>query len=120
MTHLHITAWALALILFLVAYFLQKQGKEKPAKIVQMILRLDYLLVLYSGGDLLTNYSSVSGAMLGEVITKVVAGILVIAALEMILVKGAKGKSTTVWWIILLIALIIAMVLGFVRLPLTV
>ncbi|MDY0396057.1 DUF1516 family protein [Virgibacillus halophilus] len=41
-------------------------GKGKGAKILQMILRLDYLLILYSGGALLSWYfKNVSGAILG-------------------------------------------------------
>jgi uncharacterized membrane protein SirB2 len=120
-THLHITSWVLALILFIVALMLSKQqGKEKAAKIVQMILRLDYLLILYSGGDLLhqlTTVVDVSGALLGELIVKVIAGVLVIAGMEMVLVKGRKGKPTRVWWIVLVVALVLAVVLGFGRLP---
>lgn len=120
MTHLHITSWALALILFIVALVLIKQGKAKPAKIVQMILRLDYLLILYSGGDLLAEGWTLYENYLGEIIVKVIAGILVIAGLEMILAKMSKKQSATVGWIVLLVALIIAIVLGFFRLPLSV
>ena len=113
-THLHITAWVLALILLIVVLILHKQGKG--AKIVQMILRLDYLLILYSGGDLLANYIK-GGNMLGEAIAKGVAGLWVIVALEMISVKTAKGKPAKSWWIQLVIAFLITLILGFGRLP---
>ncbi|MDY0406200.1 YisL family protein [Virgibacillus sp. 179-BFC.A HS] len=115
-THLHITAWALALILFLIILMLRK---GKGAKVLQMILRLDYLLILYSGGSLLSYYfQNASGAVLGEAIVKGLAGLWVIVALEMISVKTTKGKPAKSWWIQLLIALIITLILGFGRLPL--
>ncbi|MEC5423644.1 YisL family protein [Virgibacillus sp. C22-A2] len=119
MTHMHITAWVLALILFIVALMMYKQGKAKPAKIVHMILRLDYLFILYTGGSLITNYFTTEGlsSYMPEAIVKALAGVWVIAALEMILVKGGKGKQVKSMWIQLLIALVITLVLGFWRLP---
>ncbi|RKQ31312.1 YisL family protein [Oceanobacillus halophilus] len=118
MTHMHITSWVLGFILFAVALVLLNQGKEKPAKIVQMILRLDYLFILYTGGDLIGGYfASIQMPLFAEAITKAVAGIWLIAAMELILVKKAKGKPVKSWWIQFIIALIIVMVLGFVRLP---
>ncbi|GAA0491603.1 YisL family protein [Salinibacillus aidingensis] len=114
MTHLHITAWVLALILFaIVLAFSNQSGKEKPAKILHMILRLDYLLILYSGGDLFANY----GSMSGELIIKAIAGLWVIIAMEVIAVRKQKGGATKSWWTQLVIAFIIALVLGFGRLP---
>ncbi|MDY0396058.1 DUF1516 family protein [Virgibacillus halophilus] len=46
------------------------------------------------------------------------AGLWVIIALEMISVKKTKGKPAKSWWIQLIIALIITLILGFGRLPL--
>jgi hypothetical protein len=51
--HGHITGWVLALILFVVALFLLKSGKEKGAKIVKMILRVLYVLIFATGLGLL-------------------------------------------------------------------
>lgn len=116
-THLHITAWAIAIILLIVVLALRKSKNPKAAKIVHMILRLDYLLILYSGGELLT-YSSKH--FLGELIVKVLAGLWVIVSIEMIAVRSGKEKSTRGVWIQFLIAFIITLVLGFWRLPLTV
>ncbi|MFD1038991.1 YisL family protein [Virgibacillus byunsanensis] len=116
MTHMHITAWVLAFILFAVAYSMYQQEKGKPAKMVHMVLRLDYLFILYTGGDLIANYFNGSDLM-GEAIVKGIAGIWVIAALEMILVKTKKQKATKSWWIQLIIAIIITLILGFWRLP---
>ena len=113
---MHITSWVLALILFIIALVMYNQGKAKPAKILHMILRLVYLFILYTGGDLIAHYFS-SGNMLAEAIIKGLAGIWVIAAMEMILVRNNKGKSTKGVWIQFIIAFLITLILGFWRLP---
>ncbi|MEI3597553.1 MULTISPECIES: YisL family protein [unclassified Oceanobacillus] len=120
MLHMHVTSWILGLILFLVALFLYKQGNEKGGKIVHMILRLFYLIIIFTGGYLLfdvylANFSMPMGA---EAITKGLAGIWLIAAMEMLLVKTTKGKPVAGWWAQLIIALILVLVLGYIRLPL--
>ncbi|MUV36554.1 UPF0344 protein [Lentibacillus sp. JNUCC-1] len=115
-THLHVTSWVLALILLAVVVMLHKQGKAKAGKIVHMILRLDYLLILYSGGDLFANYMGDDLLMLA--IVKLLAGIWAIAAIEMIGVKTAKDKPAGSWWVQLVLAFIITLVLGFGFLPL--
>lgn len=117
MLHLHVTAWALGFVLFILALVLQ----GKAGKILQMILRLDYLLILYSGIHLLiavylTNFTMPLGV---EAITKGLAGIWLIAAMEMILVKKSKDQPVTKLWVQFFIALILVLVLGYVRLPLT-
>lgn len=121
MLHMHVTSWIAGLILLLVALVLYKGNNEKGAKIVHMILRLFYLLIIISGGYLLfdvylKNFTMPIGA---EAITKGVAGIWLIAAMEMLLVKTKKGKPTGAWWIQLVIALAIVLVLGYIRLPLS-
>ncbi|MGM8212648.1 YisL family protein [Virgibacillus sp. W0430] len=120
MAHLHITAWVLAVILVFIVSAFYGQEKTKQGKILHMILRLDYLLILYSGGSLLGTYiaNGVSGGMLGEVIVKVIAGLWAIVAMEMIGVKTKKSKPVKSWWIQFAIAAIIAIGLGFGRLPL--
>src|SRR5690625_1401991 len=86
MTHMHVTGWAVALILFIIALVMYNQGKAKPAKILHMILRLVYLFILYTGGDLIAHYFG-GNNLLPEAIVKGLAGIWVIAAMEMILVR---------------------------------
>jgi ABC-type transport system involved in cytochrome c biogenesis permease subunit len=113
MTHAHITAWFVAIILFLVALSFQKKGKDKPLRIVQMILRLFYLLILGTGLALLFSISTISPLY----IVKTVLGIWVIASLEMILVRGNKGESTRIFWIQGAVAFVLVVFLGF-KLPL--
>jgi len=112
MAHLHITAWVLAFILLFIVSSMYKSG-GKAAKPLHMILRLDYLIILYSGGSLFASYSNISG----ELIIKIIAGIWAIVAMEMITVRTNKGKATKSWWIQFAIAAIIAILLGFTRLP---
>lgn len=114
MAHIHITAWVIAFILLFVVTSMYKKGNNKPAKILHMILRLDYLLILYSGGSLFAEYANMSG----ELIIKVLAGIWTIVSIEMISVKTGKDKPVKSWWIQFVIAALIAIALGFGRLPL--
>ena len=117
MTHMHITAWVVGLILLLVSYAMYKTG-NKSGKILHMILRLVYLLIIITGFLLFINNTGVytnSAGILGEVIVKMIAGIWVIGA--MVLSKISKAKPAKSAWIQLIVALLIVLVLGFGRLP---
>lgn len=113
MAHLHITAWVVSFILLFVVVGFYKQGK-KQGKMLHMILRLDYLLILYSGGSLFAEYTKITG----ELIIKIIAGLLAIVAIEMITVKTNKQKSTKTWWIVFVVSALVAIILGFTRLHL--
>lgn len=104
MVHAHITAWLLAIILFFVAVSLQKGGNEKGAKIVHMILRVFYILIILSGGMILT--------MWGMHLLKAAVGIWVIGAMEMVLIKMKKQEKATGAWTQLIIALVLVFYLG--------
>ncbi|MBM7620689.1 putative membrane protein SirB2 [Bacillus tianshenii] len=108
MTHAHISTWAVALILFVVAIALQKSGKAKGAKIVSMVLRLFYILIVATGVLLLWNIN-----LTGDYIVKGLMGIVVIGLMEMISVRTRKGKSTTVLWVIFAAAFAYVLYLGF-------
>lgn len=113
-THAHITAWVLALVLFFVANSLHKSGKAKAAKIVHMILRVLYIIVFATGGMLVHTLFSMQPV---EYIAKVLIGLWVIAAMEMVLVRTVKGKSTKSLWIQFYVAVVLVILLGL-RLPL--
>ncbi|MYL32287.1 DUF1516 family protein [Pontibacillus yanchengensis] len=117
-THLHITSWVLALVLLGLSTWFYRFGKQKQGKITHMVLRLDYLLILYSGGSLLGGYfgGDTSGYMI-ELIVKVISGLWVIYAMEMILIRSNKQHGTRSGWIQFWIAIVLALVLGFGRLP---
>ncbi|SDP53461.1 YisL family protein [Halobacillus aidingensis] len=113
MAHLHITSWVIAFVLVGLVTMFTRKGSEKAAKISHMILRLFYLLILYSGGSLFASYAEYGPL----VIIKLLVGLWVIASMEMVAVKYKKKKPTGTWWAQLVIAGIIAIVLGFGFLP---
>lgn len=111
MTHAHITAWAIALILFFVALSLQKSRSPK-AKMVQMILRVFYLLIVATGGMLLHALATLPALY----IVKALIGLWVIGAMEMILASVKKEKSAKAGWIQFAIAFLLVLYLGL-KLP---
>ncbi|WP_079508036.1 YisL family protein [Mesobacillus jeotgali] len=108
MIHAHMTAWFLALVLFFVALGLHKSGKEKGAKIVQMVLRLFYVLILLTGFGLL--FSININIMY---VLKAAVGLWVIAMLEMILIRTRKNEKASVLWIQFIVAVLLVLYLGF-------
>lgn len=111
MTHAHITTWVVALILFVAAIALQAKGNEKT-KMVHMMLRLFYVLIIATGAWILHTMSSFPALY----IVKVIVGLWVIGTMEMILIRTAKGKNTNVLWLQFIVAFVVALYLGF-KLP---
>jgi len=100
--------------LFIVAVFLHKAGNKKATNIVQMILRVFYLLIIATGVTLFAKHSSFNPALYG---IKFLFGLVVIAMMEMVLIRLKLGKKTGLFWSILIIAFIITFYLG-AKLPL--
>ncbi|WP_349410195.1 YisL family protein [Pseudalkalibacillus sp. SCS-8] len=111
MIHAHVSSWAVALILFIVSYFLLKAGKEKGHKIVNMILRLFYVLILVTGGYMVVLY--MTGGFQAWVILKALFGIIVIGGMEAVIGKTKRGASAGGMWLMLLISFIIVLYLGY-------
>src|SRR5690625_6095151 len=78
--HLHITAWVIAFILLFVVTSLYRKDNMKTGKILHMILRLDYLIILFFGGSLFFDYSK----YLGELFIIVIVGFWTIFVFVMI------------------------------------
>lgn len=112
-TDAHITTWVLTLILFLIALGLNKSGKAKGFKILQMIIRVFYLLIILTGGMLLFSVYHISLLY----ILKAVVGLWIISLFELILIKTGKKERTTVVWTQFVIAFLLVLYLGF-KLPL--
>lgn len=110
MIHMHITAWALGIILFFVAYSMYTSGKQ--AKGIHMVVRLLYILIIASG---LLVYKGVNWMPMLYGI-KMLVGVWVIASMEMVLVKASKRKATGAFWTQFVIAFLIVLYLGL-RLP---
>jgi hypothetical protein len=116
MIHAHVTAWLLALILFLVALSLHKNGKAKGFKIVQMILRVLYLVIIATGAGLLFSVFRIDVWY----ILKAVVGLWIIGLFEMILSRVADNRRTSTFWIQFVVAWVLVLYLGFVKLPLSI
>ncbi|MCW1926709.1 YisL family protein [Bhargavaea beijingensis] len=106
-THLHIFTWVVAVILFLAAAVMAKGSKGR--KIVHMILRLFYILVIISGAFLFFTWSSADAAMYG---VKFLLGVLTVGFMEMVLVRQNKDKPTTVFWVLFFISFLATMFIG--------
>lgn len=113
MVYEHILAWVLAFGLFFVAIALHKAGKDKGLKIVQMILRLFYLLIIVSGTIVLFSISNITFMY----ILKAAVGIWIISILELILVRMTKQQSTRLYWAQFVVSFSLVLYLGL-KLPL--
>lgn len=107
-THLHITTWVVAIVLFLVAALASK------SKGLHMALRLFYILIIITGGALFIEAMDYGMGMQYGI--KFILGILVIGMMEMVLVRQSKNKPTTVFWILFAIFLFAVLFYGF-KLP---
>lgn len=106
-THLHITTWVVAIVLFFIA-------AAKPNKGVHMALRLFYILVIITGGALFIEAMDYKQGMNYGI--KLLLGILVISMMEMVLVRMSKNKSTKLFWVLFAIFLFLTLFYGF-KLP---
>lgn len=109
----HITTWVLTLILFLIALSLNKSGKAKGFKILHMIIRVFYLLIILTGGMLLFSVYHITLLY----ILKAVVGLWIISLFELILIKSSKKERTTLAWTQFVVAFLLVLYLGF-KLPL--
>ncbi|MCA0969626.1 YisL family protein [Halobacillus litoralis] len=114
MAHLHITSWVLALVLVGLVTTFYRSEKKKAAKISHMILRVLYLVILFSGGWLFASYANYEVLLF----IKVLAGIWVIASMELVSIKLKKSEPAGTWWLSLTVAAIVAIILGWGFLPL--
>ncbi|WP_062047950.1 DUF1516 family protein [Bacillus sp. JCM 19034] len=82
----HRGSWAILLILFVVAFLLYKLRKDIGAKIVHMITRLFYIIMLVSGIGTLIGYQFPV-----VLIVKGILALILIYVMEMILVRTKKN-----------------------------
>lgn len=115
-THLHVGAWIVSIVLLLVVVFLYKQNNERVAKILSMILRLVYIVILITGIQLLWNYFSGSDQLVIALV-KSFAGLWLIGAMEIVIAKTSRNERAQSGWIQVVIAFALTLVLGFGVLP---
>ena len=88
MVHMHITAWALGLILFFVAYSLYSAGRKGKVYIWGFAIIIVTGFMLY-----MSIVKTATGSMHMWYGLKMLAGILVIGGMEMVLVKMSKTNQ---------------------------
>lgn len=123
MIHLHLTSIVLAIILFLVVYALYKKDSSdnnKVAKILHMVLRLFYLIIIASGLTFyVQNMDIISNA--GEHMSygfKVLFGILSVGLMEVALVRLKKqAAAANILTVVAIVLLAVTVGLG-ISLPL--
>ncbi|TKD71952.1 DUF1516 family protein [Pseudalkalibacillus hwajinpoensis] len=108
MLHAHYTAWGLTLILFMSSYFLMRAGKGKGQTITHMVLRIFYILTVASGMFLVVGYN-----FWGPSLVKAVVALWLIFSMEMILVRGVKGKTIWAFWLQFLFAFMLVFFYGY-------
>lgn len=106
MTHAHLTAIVLTIILFLVVLSLQKKGKN--IRVLQIVLRVMYLLIIVTGGMMLFSIYKMTFLY----VLKAVMGLVMIGLFEMILASNGKGNNKPVFWILFVVVLGILIYLG--------
>ncbi|SES04341.1 YisL family protein [Salisediminibacterium halotolerans] len=109
--HSHSLFWLIAVVLFgLIAVFISN-GKPKPAKIMQMSLRLMYVLLLVTGGIMLLMNFWWANAV------KAILAVWLIFVMEMTSTKMSKGlltaKQKPIWWGQFVIALAAVLYFGY-------
>ncbi|GAK11895.1 YisL family protein [Geomicrobium sp. JCM 19039] len=104
----HQGSWAFVAALFIVAYFLFTSHKNKPGKILHMILRLFFIIMLVSGVGMLFE--------MGWPLVYIVKGILavvMIGLMEMSLGKAKRGENGMGAFIGVIVLLVIVALMGF-------
>ena len=106
-THLHITTWAIALVLFFIAAL-----SSKKLTAVHMVLRVMYILIIITGGALFLEWRDKIAESSMNYDMKVLFGILVIGFMEMVLGRKGKGKPVNLFWILFAVVLLVTLYLG--------
>lgn len=101
--HTHASSWVILIILFLVSLFMTNN------KIPHMILRLFYLVMIFTGGYMLF----VQGGYNPAFHLKALCAILLIGMMEMVLVRRKKGKSFMPFLIALIVLLVVVVLIGY-------
>ncbi|PRO64876.1 YisL family protein [Alkalicoccus urumqiensis] len=111
MVHSHSLFWLIAFITFTLSVVFSGKGKAKPAKIMHMILRLCYILLLITG---------ISMIVMNFYWATFVKGLLafwLIFMMELIAVRSSKGilegRQKTTFWIGFAAAVTLVFIFGY-------
>ncbi|CAD2073258.1 DUF1516 family protein [Phocicoccus pinnipedialis] len=119
MIHLHLTAIFIAVILYiitLISYSKNPSSENKNGKIMHMVLRVVYLLILFSGLMIYVQNMDVISALGSHMMygIKVLCGLFSIALMEMSLVKLRKSGKGGMWLVITIGLIVVTFLLGAV------
>jgi len=104
----HQGAWALLIVAFLIAFFLYQAQKKTGGKIVAMILRLFYLIMVITGAGLLFQYGFPA-----HYLVKGIIAIVMIGFMEMALAKAKRGQKGITGFIVAVILAILVVIMGY-------
>ncbi|MCM3216655.1 DUF1516 family protein (plasmid) [Niallia circulans] len=105
---MHQGSWALLFILFFVTYFLYIKTKNRLATIMHMILRLFYVIMLFSGAGLVIAYDYVTFYVIKGIIA-----VIMVALMEISCVRAKKGKNNLYAFYSGSALLIVVVLMGF-------
>jgi peptidoglycan/LPS O-acetylase OafA/YrhL len=101
--HTHASSWVILVILFVLSFFLTKN------KVLPMILRLFYLIMIVTGGIMLFGQGGYDGAFH----LKALLAIILIGMMEMVLARRKKGKNALPFLIVLIVLLVVVVLIGY-------
>ncbi len=110
-THFHILTWVVGIIVFIVASGMEPGTKNR--KIMHMVARLFYVLIIISGALLFFAHSGIDPMLYG---IKFLFGLLTVGMMEMVLIRSQKNKDVKMFWILFVVFLLVTMFLGL-KLP---
>lgn len=118
--HAHGFLWILAILLFFLTIVFINSGKAKPAKIMQMTLRLLYVIFFITGVLLIyiNDFQFYVGQFHWESYVKGALAFWLIYVMEMITSRMAKGtlndRAKMIYWIQFALALVLVLYFGYV------
>lgn len=108
-TYTHMISWFILLFLFFFVLIMHKGSKER--KILHMIIRFMYVIVIITGGAL---YLLMMNSDLSFVyMLKVIAGIAFIALAEITIIRANKSKKYQIPFLLSLAMIFLMMILGY-------
>ncbi|CAM4250020.1 DUF1516 family protein [Lacicoccus alkaliphilus] len=121
MIHLHLTTIVIAVILYVIALvFYMKDSPNNAGKMSHMILRADYIFLIFSGllvyVQNMEGISASDGHMMYGI--KVLLGIAAVGLMEMSLIRANKSTSAPKGMTIAAVALIVVTIGVGIYLPL--
>jgi uncharacterized membrane protein SirB2 len=108
MLQLHVLSWSIGIPVFLLSFICLALNQKKAHKVLQMVARLFFVLILISGIILLASVGFAGLALL-----KGILGIVLMGLMEMLVSRRRNGKPTGVFWILFFVVLGVILYIGF-------